>query len=110
MIKAIVYYDETGKVIKGFRISGHAGYADSGKDIVCSAVSMLTINTCNSIESFTNDKFVCQEDEVNGSIELMMKDIGEKSQLLLASFVLGLSSVKKAYGQKYIKITNESNP
>ena len=110
MIKAIVFYDETGKVIKGFRVSGHAGYAECGNDIVCSAVSMLTINTCNSIERLTEDRFAYQEDEVNGFIELEMQDITEKSQLLLSSFVLGLHSVEEAYGHRYIKITNESNP
>ena len=34
----------------GFDMSGHAGYDDIGKDIVCAAVSVLVINTLNSIE------------------------------------------------------------
>ncbi len=110
MIKAKIFFDETGKLIKGFCISGHAGYAECGNDIVCSAVSMLTINTCNSIERLTEDRFACQEDEINGSIILTMNDFSEQSQLLLSSFVLGLHSVEETYGQKYIKITNESNP
>lgn len=37
----------------GFDMSGHAGYDDIGKDIVCAAVSVLVINTLNSIERFT---------------------------------------------------------
>ena len=40
----------------GIKSVGHAGYADYGQDIVCSAVSVLLINTLNSIEEFTSDK------------------------------------------------------
>ena len=35
---------------------GHAGFAKRGKDIVCSAVSVLLINTVNSIKCFTEDE------------------------------------------------------
>ena len=47
MINVIVYKDVKG-LIEGFSLKGHAGYAEYGSDIVCSAVSMLTINTLNS--------------------------------------------------------------
>ena len=30
-----------------FNVSGHAGYADAGKDIVCAAISVLTITIAN---------------------------------------------------------------
>ena len=33
----------------GFSSKGHAGYADEGYDIICAAVSVLTVNTINSI-------------------------------------------------------------
>ena len=33
----------------GFSVSGHAGYADSGKDIVCAAVSSAVQLTANGI-------------------------------------------------------------
>ena len=34
----------------GFRESGHAGYAESGEDIVCSAVSAMTMLIINTVE------------------------------------------------------------
>lgn len=34
-------------------IDGHAGYAQSGYDIICAAVSTLYLHLINSIESFT---------------------------------------------------------
>ena len=36
---------------------------DSGQDIVCAAVSVLVINTMNSIERFTDDETSCVSDE-----------------------------------------------
>ena len=41
----------------GFDINGHAGYAEEGSDIICAAVSVLSLNTLNSIEAFTEDEF-----------------------------------------------------
>ncbi len=54
MIKIIVYKELEDYV--GLRLMGHAGYADAGYDIVCSAISVLTINLVNSIEKFTDDE------------------------------------------------------
>ena len=31
----------------GFRIEGHAGYADEGEDIICAGISVLAINFVN---------------------------------------------------------------
>ena len=36
----------------GFRISGHAGYEDSGKDIVCAAVTSQTNGKCQDPRVF----------------------------------------------------------
>ena len=47
----------------GVDLIGHAGYAEAGEDIVCSAISVLVINTINSIERFTNDQISCYSDE-----------------------------------------------
>ena len=33
----------------GVTVDGHAGFAEAGQDIVCAAVSVLVINTFNSI-------------------------------------------------------------
>ena len=52
----ITIYKSTNGGIVGFRSAGHAGYAEEGSDIICSAVSILTFNTINSIEKFTDDE------------------------------------------------------
>lgn len=47
MIRVDIYLSE-GK-IKGFNVSGHAEFEDTGKDIVCAGVSILTYNTIDNI-------------------------------------------------------------
>ena len=94
-----------------FISKGHAGYAEAGQDIVCAAVSALVINTINSIEALTEDTFedaVHQEKDVV-SFQITSKPVSEKAELLLDSLVLGLQSVAKEYGKKYIclKITRK---
>ena len=52
-----------------FETSGHAMFADPGKDIVCSAVSVLMITLANSMELNTKDKVEIDEDELNDVYE-----------------------------------------
>ena len=72
MIKVTIYQSSEGK-ISGFAVQGHAGYAESGSDIVCAAVSVLTQNTVNSIEEFTEDGFSVDVDEKEGGLYLKME-------------------------------------
>ncbi len=108
MIKAEIFRNKD-FVIYGFRVTGHAGYEEDGEDIVCSAVSILVINTINCIEKFTKEKFSCDSDEENvGYIAFYLTDIehGAKNhdvELLLESMLYGLNNIEKGYG-KYIKV------
>ena len=87
-------------------LKGHADYADHGQDIVCSAVSVLVINTFNSIERFTDDAFSCEAAEDGGYMSMTFTDdISSESQLLLDSMVLGLDEIHKQYGDEYISFT-----
>ena len=110
MIKA-KFYRKNNKIF-GFKIVGHAGYADEGEDIVCSAVTILVINTINALEAFTQAHLICEADEVNGSdISLTLPELKSGKEdhdvtLLLDTMYLGLSDVEKNYG-KYITITDE---
>ena len=78
----------------GFSSIGHAGYAESGSDIVCAAVSVLILNTVNSIEQFTSDIFRIETDEKQGVFEFEFHTIPSKeAKLLFSSMVLGISSL-----------------
>ena len=87
--------------ITGFEVSGHAGYDEYGRDIVCAAVSALATNTANSIEQFTEDDMTVDVDEKTGLLRLTMTStISDSSKLLLKSFKLGIESIEQAYGVK----------
>ena len=89
----------------GFTCTGHAGYADSGHDIVCSAVSVLVINTVNAMELFAKEQMRVTAKEESGIMEVVfVNPVNEKTQLLMDTMVLGLKSIEKQYGKKYLKL------
>ena len=49
MTKITFYKTEDG-IYYGFRESGHSGYEDAGKDIVCAAISAMTMLIINTVE------------------------------------------------------------
>ncbi len=103
MIQVIVYHKE--KQICGFEISGHAGYAKKGADIVCSAVSVLTLNTINAIENFTEIPYQVDADEKNGGylkVLFPLEGLADHDvQLLLQTMEMGLLAIEAEY-QKYL--------
>lgn len=90
--------------ICGFTIEGHAGYADEGQDIVCAAVSVLSINTVNAIEQFTEDKLLVDARE-NGYLDCEIQEsVSHDSFLLFQTFWLGITEIAKQYGDAYIQV------
>ena len=69
-------------------ISGHAGYAEPGKDIVCAAVTALTQTLIQSIENLTDDKIECRISP--GKAEIEYRNLSEKSKTLVDSFFVGI--------------------
>ncbi len=106
MIKATFFKDSDGGY-RGFSLSGHAGYAEAGSDIVCAAVSMLAINTVNSIELFTTDRIIANTDNEKGLLTCSFEgEVSSESTLLIDSLLLGLKEVERTYTDKtYIKIS-----
>lgn len=45
---SVVFFNDNGS-LRGFRLSGHAGFAESGRDIVCAAVSSAAYLTANTV-------------------------------------------------------------
>ncbi len=74
---------------------------DHGDSIVCSAVSALTINTVNSIDSFTDDDFTVDIIE-EGRICYISNKLKNNEELrdvtlLLNSFELGINAIADEY-------------
>lgn len=90
---------------KGFSCYGHAEYANKGKDIVCAALSVLTINTVNSLEQLTEERMEVECRETEGVITCRFTgSISEGSRLLMDSYVLGCRNVFQEYGNKYLEL------
>jgi len=97
MIKAIILKSSDG-CYKGFECEGHAGFAKRGKDIVCAAVSALTLNTYNSIEELTSSKVKSNTD--NGYLSWTFTGkCDDKAALLMDSLVLGLDQIQNQYNK-----------
>ena len=92
----------------GFSSRGHAGYAEEGFDIVCSAVTALVVNTINSIEKFTEDPFKGEAADGLVRWKFQKTPVSKETELLMDSLVLGLEYIQESYGKKYIKIIKKS--
>lgn len=106
MIEVTVLRDKS-MDITGFEVSGHALFAKAGNDIICAAVSMLTINTLNAIEQFLPDEqMTVGIDREAGIIKArLIEKPTERSEILLRTFHLGMVSIEEQYGRKYVKVT-----
>lgn len=104
MITVVMKYTES-KQIKGFISQGHAGYADSGSDIVCSAVTALVFNCVESIQLYTDAKVSCKVDDKAGSVDFTVNsEVDDKVNLLLLSLLHGLERIQESYSSKFIDI------
>ncbi len=102
---SVTVFQYSNRSYSGIELSGHAGFAEHGHDIVCAAVSALVLNMANSVESFTEDAFEGGSEEETGNFWFHFQDTpGIESKLLMDSLVLGLQNIKDAYGDQYIKI------
>lgn len=86
----------------GISVTGHAGYAEYGKDIVCAAVSVLAQTLISSIEELTADAI--DYSIADGKINIFYKGLTDEAQLLVDSFFVGVRGVETAYPE-YVKVT-----
>ncbi len=92
----------------GFTFSGHAGFGEEGTDVVCSAISILVINTINAMESLASAQMEVASNEEDGVIDVIFTHpVNEKTVLLLDTMLLGLNSIQKEYGRKYLQLKFE---
>lgn len=82
-------------------ISGHAGYAEYGKDIVCAGVTALTQTLIQSIEKLTDDKIEYRISP--GKVEVEYRNLSEKSKTLVDSFFIGICLIAEEFPE-HVKV------
>lgn len=89
--------------IKRVIITGHAGFDDFGKDIVCASVSSTVITSVNASLSINSESLIYNED--NGlDIEVVKDDI--VTTKIIDNMIANLYELEKAY-PKNIEIKEE---
>ena len=95
--------------VYGYTVEGHADAS-----VVCPSVSLLAINTANSIHALTDEPIDYDHDSKKGGflqVDLSRVKDGHKNKdanLLLESLILGLQSVKDKYGSE-IEIEDDNH-
>lgn len=105
MIKATIYRNNENDIY-GFEVKDHAD------PIVCSAVSLMVLNTANSFEIFIpNVKFNLEYDDDGGYFNFEVPSVksgthNHDADLLLKSFELALEGIEYDY-EKEIKVIHK---
>ncbi len=87
--------------------TGHSGYAEEGKDIVCSAVSAITQSLILGLKQVLKLNVVDIVDESIPHLSVTLKGLTENenklAQILMQTAYLSLKEIQEGY-TKYIKI------
>lgn len=75
----------------GVTISGHAGYAAFGYDIVCAGTTALAQTLIKSVEDLTEDEI--KYDISSGWVDIKYGNLSEKSKTLVDSFFIGIQLI-----------------
>lgn len=92
----------------GISVQGHSGYSEEGSDIVCSAVSFMTINTVNSLIEITKDEPKVEQDEALALIKCsFLIPLSSEGNVLLKAFELGMKQISDKNGLygKYVNLS-----
>lgn len=98
MIKVKVEREQ--EALKKVTITGHAGYDDYGKDIVCSSVSSIVITTINGIIEI-NPKYLTIIEEKD-KMEIIVKEQDEICIKLMNNMISLLEELSKSYPKNII--------
>lgn len=85
---------------KTLTVSGHAGYAERGKDVVCEAVTSQVQTLTASIEQLANEKPAFS---LSSGFYESLEGLGDKSLFLVSAFIVGMRLLQDGY-PAYVKV------
>ncbi|NLD46342.1 MAG: ribosomal-processing cysteine protease Prp [Clostridiaceae bacterium] len=107
MIKISIIRNDEG-FIREFTVKGHAGYAEEGSDIICSAVSVLAYTAAGALKEMAGiDGYT----EKHGFMKCTVPaDISgpekEKAEIILETIVLGFKQIEHSY-KKFVSVLDK---
>ena len=114
----VVFYKQGG-VFYGFHEVGHAGYGEFGSDIICSALSAMTMLIINTIEVSWGIDVNFEIDEETTDITVTVKEAlpkyasSDEKQFAVSGLIQGyfyqLMDMIEDYGD-YIDVEEEEKP
>lgn len=101
MTKVVFFEDGDGRLC-GFEAAGHARYAESGRDIVCAAISALTQATVLGLEEVACAPVQTRTDEDTGYLRCMLsgspkKEALDQAQVLFRTLEKALTAISNDY-------------
>lgn len=101
MISVKILRDSASRIY-GFEAAGHAGYAEAGHDIVCSAVSALCIAIANGLEKYCTSPVSIESNDgllrvVSSRSADVQGSIDNSSRLLYDTLVDALEAISREY-------------
>ena len=95
-------------IFVGFRVSGHAGFAEVGSDIVCSAVSSSVRMCCNGLVEIAKVEVEISVSEDVISLEVDLKVAEDLVvQVFLKALEFEISLISRDYGKNVVLIKTE---
>lgn len=81
--------------IKSIEILGHAEFAQYGKDIVCAAISSISIGLLNAIDVLTVE--TCEVEMIDNHIRIFVLKNDNVTQTVLSVGIIQLKTIEERY-------------
>lgn len=104
MIKVHIQKEPSGR-ISSFEMSGHADFAEHGKDLVCAGASAVSFGAVNAVAAITGTTPLIEQGAEGGYLKVSFPET-EKDydvQLIVQAMIVSLQTIEQDYGQ-YIQL------
>ena len=103
MTRVTLFHEADGS-LSGFECKGHSGFAEAGSDIVCAAVSALSITCANSLEAVAGIAPAVSQKDGFLTVRVSPDQQCHDAQVILKVFEQGISDIAASY-PKHIVFT-----